>query len=121
MPERIIGSVRQHVFFDEHLLLDDVTGKMVSRRFAADEGIASWWKAASTGGIPQSELERVQLLISHEYIERALMKSGLPYRQFGAGGIELPTGAHNLSLKIPNLEPGTPLYLRPNEGPWSHR
>src|SRR5262249_35395381 len=120
MPEQVIRSIRQHIFFEEHQLLDKKLGRLVLSRFTPDEGIAAWWEAATKGGIPKAELERVQLLFSHEYVERSLMKSGLPYRNYGPGGVELPGGAHDLAPKIPNLDPGAPLYTLPGEGPWSH-
>jgi hypothetical protein len=111
MPEQVIRSVRQHIFFEEHTLLDGSVA-----RFTADEGIATWWKAATEGGIPKAELERVQLLFAHEYVERSLMQSGMPYRLSETG---VPMGAHELSPLVPNMQPGTPLY-RPGVGPWDH-
>lgn len=111
MPQQVIRSIRQHIFFEEHLMLDGTTS-----RFVADEGIATWWKMATQGRIPTAELERVQGLFSHEYIERSLMRSGIPYRLHESG---FPRGAHELAPAVPNLLPGRPLY-RPGIGPWSH-
>ena len=118
LPEWYIAKIRQHIFFEEHLLTD-ATGKMVRRRFDADEMIATWWKAASTGGIPKAELERVRLLFAHEYVEHALMRSGQPYRRFGKSGNELPDSAHRWAPKVPEPGPGGPLYM-PGDGPWKH-
>jgi hypothetical protein len=95
------------------------SGRLVRSRFTPDAGIAAWWEAATTGKIPRAELERAQILFSHEYVERSLMRSGLPYRFFGSDGIELPGGAHNLAPLIPNLDPGTALYSIPGQGPWT--
>lgn len=89
IPEQVVRSVRQHVFFDEHSLLDGTV-----RRFDADGGVAVWWKAATGGGIPQAELERVQLLFAHEYVERCLIQSGMPYRLSETG---VPMAAHELA------------------------
>jgi hypothetical protein len=119
VPEQVVRSVRQHVFFEEHLLPTgaDGTGRLVMRRFDADQGIAAWWKAATEGGIPKAELERVQAIFAHEYVERALMRSGMPYLHYHPP-FQYP-GAHPLSPLFPNTRPGTPVYP-PGVGPWDH-
>src|SRR5205085_361547 len=44
LPVWYIRKIRQHVFFEEHLL-SDAAGTLVRQRFAADDMIATWWKA----------------------------------------------------------------------------
>jgi hypothetical protein len=118
VPVQVVRSVRQHIFFEEHLLPSgaDGTGRLVMRRFDADQGIAAWWQAATKGRIPKAELERVHAIFAHEYVERALMRSGMLYLQYPP--FQYP-GAHPLSPLFPNTRPGTPVYPL-GVGPWDH-
>jgi hypothetical protein len=102
IPEQLISSVRQHVFFDEHRLpiVNPKTGQMttITQRFSPDADIASLWDLASSQPIFGEDLIRFERLIAHEYVERGLMKTGHPYRSFDPGAIEFVHGGFRLGF-----------------------
>ena len=110
VPEDVIARVKHHLFEAEHDL--PVGPDEVRRgRFTPDEEIARLWEAASSGTIGPEDTLALKRLLSHEYVERGLMETGMPYRSTHPGawedGTNFPTpmhhGAHDLS---PLVDPG---------------
>ena len=66
-----ISSIKEHVFFDEHALGDDVP-----ERFSPDYDMAvSWQRLISGDDIREMDL----VLLRHEQMELGLMRRGIPY------------------------------------------
>jgi hypothetical protein len=120
MPEQVVRGVRQHVFFDTHQVPNANGVGFTMRRFDPDPEIARWWQAATEGGIQRAELPNVQRLFSHEYVEHALERSGVPYMSINhPDGIPIhPNSAHYMSPLIGDIAPGT--RLPPDFDVWSH-
>ena len=79
ISEDIIAQVKTHLFLTEH---DVPVGpnQIVHGYFTPDGDIATLWAKAENGTLDAGELKRFQSLMAHEYVERHLMASGMPYR-----------------------------------------
>ena len=79
IPEEVVSSVRQHLFFDKHLL-EPAQGVFEYRRFDADDLIGQLWMKAVDGKLTPVQAKQFERIVAHEYVERGLMKTGVPYR-----------------------------------------
>ena len=98
-----VTKLKNHLFFDEHLLPQDGGQAFRLMRFEADDEIAYAWKVAQQGELTSAQKTWFQQLKNHELGERALMDQGIPYRYleswdpvrgFFTGS---PKGAHELA------------------------
>lgn len=78
IDESILRDVKSHLFRSQH---DVVVAPGQIRRglFTPREDIGALWQEAQAGTLTAEALAKFRSLIAHEYIERGLMKSGLPY------------------------------------------
>jgi hypothetical protein len=79
IAEDIIAQVKTHLFLTKH----DVPigpGKIVHGYFTADEEMAAQWARAEDGTLTPAQAVRFRSLMAHEYVEKHLMESGMPYR-----------------------------------------
>jgi RHS repeat-associated protein len=113
MPRQVVSSVKKHLFHDVHEIAVG-PGQTVRSRFTAQREIGELWLKARAGALTNKERIIFERLIAHEYVERSLMKAGLPFRsahpsawQAGANfGNALHHGAHDLApLANPMKEP----------------
>lgn len=116
IPEGALRRIRQHVFMKKHRLFDPAQGKEVERRFDADENIAYLWQEAMRRKLGPEELAEFRRLMAHEFVEAALMRSGMPYRaadswvqQPDGSWVSQPSsgGAHDLA---PHVDPNRPAF-----------
>lgn len=116
MPEHMVKSVKQHLFYDVHEIAVG-PGRVVCNRFTAQRGIADLWNDAAAGGLHGARLEEFERLVAHEYVERSPMQAGVPFRSSHPsawiGDVSVPNsqhwGAHDYA----------PL-VDPSRAPWSH-
>lgn len=115
IPRRVVASVREHLFLDVHELAVGAD-TVVSSRFTALREVAVLWNKAREGALSTDEGLEFERLIAHEYLERGLMKNGVPYRSSHPGywdddGVPWPCpehfGAHDLA---PLVDPTRSLY-----------
>ncbi len=78
-PMSYVRGVHDHLFLQEHRLAMGPQQTVRSHFIAYDE-IADLWNRAKSGRLSAADKAQWDLLIAHEYVERALMKSGMPYR-----------------------------------------
>jgi hypothetical protein len=107
-PERILSAVRTHIFLKEHQIAV-APNEIVQTRFQPDASIARLWKAATENSLSPEDLNELERLLAHEYVEQALMAEGLPYRSpasaawqnYDGDWINIPTpdcyGAHDIA------------------------
>ena len=104
ISREVIASVKQHMFMDVHDL--PVGPNSTERaRFVAQADIGELWLQARSGPLEAGELKRFERLMAHEFVERGLMKNGMPYRSLHPeawhDGANFPTrehhGAHDLA------------------------
>jgi hypothetical protein len=103
IPEFIIQKVKNHLFIDEHFILNEnVLQKGRFERFYGDS--AEWLNFVDNplSNISDSEIKRFKWLIAHEYIEAKLMEKGMLFRSFNDPGIfkSFDNGAHWQSISI---------------------
>jgi hypothetical protein len=73
LPRAEVEAAKRNLMFDEHILVDDVTGALYRGRFTPDEEIARVWSRAARGeAVDRGFLQR---LIRHEQAEGALLSS----------------------------------------------
>jgi RHS repeat-associated protein len=89
----VINSVREHLFFDEHIIKEGTP----AQRFEADPEISKLWIKAGREELQGQYLIEFKSIVAHEYVERALMKNGFPFR-----GTNANPGAHEIA---PNASP----------------
>jgi hypothetical protein len=79
IAEDIIAQVKTHLFLTEH---DVATGsnRIVHGYFTADQETAAQWARAEAGTLTPIQAVRFRSLMAHEYVEKHLMESGMPYR-----------------------------------------
>ena len=103
IPEYIIQKVKNHLFIDEHFILNE--NSLQKGRFERFYGDSDEWLNFvnnSLVNISDSEIKRFKWLIAHEYIEAKLMEKGMLFRSFNDPGIfkSFDNGAHWQSVSI---------------------
>ncbi|WP_438313499.1 hypothetical protein ACSHWO_19945 [Streptomyces sp. HUAS TT3] len=84
LSESVIRDVKSHMIRSQH---DVVIGPGDWRRgrFTPRDDIADLWDGARKGTLTEAQLKEFRNLMTHEYVESKLMKSGLPYLRDEAG------------------------------------
>jgi hypothetical protein len=105
IPQDKLDQIKDHVFHQQH---DIAIGpdQVVRANFTPDDVIAELWPKAAAGTLDPDEARLFHRMMAHEYVERGLMNSGMPYRSANPAAwdperVSWPTpehyGAHDLA------------------------
>lgn len=71
-----VEAAKRNLMFDEHILVDDVTGALYRWRFAPFEDIANLWGRAARGeALTEADRQFLRSLIRHEQAEGAILSA----------------------------------------------
>jgi len=79
VSEDIIAPVKEHLFLTKHTVQIGAES-FVEAFFTPDDTMADLWFKAVDGTLSSAEEALFKRTLAHEYVERGLMKAGLPYR-----------------------------------------
>lgn len=76
---RIVSDVKQHYFYTEHFLQTE-GGKFGKAFFEPNPQVLTYWERCLVTNPTRGDLEALQYILAHEYVEAKLLKAGMPYR-----------------------------------------
>ncbi|XZE17686.1 hypothetical protein SH449x_002961 [Pirellulaceae bacterium SH449] len=110
-----VTTIKKHLFFGKHQRFAPEVGKVIRKRFDANDEIAEAWLRAQNGPLNARQQEWFRKLADHELAERTMMGQGMPFQDLSAwqrnGGQwehvfrEGLQGAHELAPRTPKFWP----------------
>lgn len=110
-----VTTMKKHLFFGKHERFAPEVGKVVRKRFDANDEIAEAWMNALNGPLSARQQEWFRKLVDHELVERTMMGHGMPFQDLSAWQRvngqwehvfrEGLRGAHELAPRTPKFWP----------------
>ena len=115
LSEREVITIKKHLFYGRHKRFAPDLGKVVLRRFDANDEIAEAWIRAQNSYLNARQKEWFRKLADHELAERKMMGQGIPFQDLSAWQLvngqwehvyrEGLRGAHELAPRPPKFWP----------------
>jgi hypothetical protein len=110
-----VTTMKKHLFFGKHERFAPEVGKVIRKRFDANDEVAEAWIRAQNGPLNARQQDWFRKLADHELAERTLMGQGMPFQDLSAWqrvsgqwehvfreGLQ---GAHELAPRTPKFWP----------------
>jgi hypothetical protein len=79
-----VTTMKKHLFFGKHKRFDTGAGKVIRKRFNAQDDIAEAWIKAQNGPLNAQQQKWFRQLADHELAERTMMGQGMPFQDLSA-------------------------------------
>ena len=110
-----VTAMKKHLFYGKHQRFAPEVGKVIRKRFDANDEIAEAWILAQNGPLNARQQQWFRQLADHELAERTMMGQGMPFQDLSAWqrvngqwehvfreGLQ---GAHELAPRTPKFWP----------------
>jgi hypothetical protein len=110
-----VTAMKKHLFFGKHQRFAPEVGRVIRKRFDANDEIAEAWIRAQNGPLNARQKQWFRQLADHELAERTMMGQGVPFQDLSAWqrvngqwehvyreGLQ---GAHELAPRTPKFWP----------------
>ena len=79
-----VTTMRKHLFFGKHERFAPEVGKVIRKRFDANDEVAEAWIRAQSGPLNARQQDWFRKLADHELAERTMMGQGMPFQDLSA-------------------------------------